>query len=87
MALKNKTMPSKLSTTGVKYLNIDRGYKLKVGVQIKNKYFIVWRGQQKDFEIGKKIAEKVQDKMLQGESAFLEWYDYEMEGWMNENGY
>ena len=79
------TTPNSKSTTGIKYLNIDRGYLYIVRVQIKKKHFVVWKGTDKS--IGKKIAEKVQSIMLNGEGAFLDWYDYDMERWLKSNGY
>lgn len=79
------TVPGTLSTTGVKYLNIDVGYTFIVRVIIKRKHFVVWKGFDK--EVGTKIAKKVQSIMAKGEANFLEWYDYEMEGWLKYNGY
>ena len=78
-------MVNSRSTTGVKYLNIDKGYLYMVRVQIKGKHFLVWKGTDKD--IGEKIAKKVQSIMLKGESAFLDWFDYDMERWLKDNGY
>ena len=64
-----------------RYLNIDNyskyGNPYVVRVVIKRKHFIVWRG--KDMEIGKRIAERVQQLMNIGTSHFLEWYDYDRE--------
>lgn len=77
--------PNSRSTTGVKYLNIDKGYIYMVRVQIKKKHFVVWKGTDK--EIGTTIAKKVQSIMRKGEGAFLEWYDYDMESWLKDNGY
>lgn len=79
------TAPNSRSTTGIKYLNIDKGYLYIVRVQIKKKHFVVWKGTDKS--IGEKIAKKVQSIMLNGEGAFLDWYDYDMEGWLKSNGY
>ena len=82
------TTPNSRSTTGVKYLNVDRGYIYIVRVQIKKKHFVMWKGTDKS--IGEKIAKKVQSVILKGESAFLDWYDYEREEWLKElkdNGY
>lgn len=79
------TTPNSRSTTGVKYLNIDRDHRYIVRVQIKKKHFVVWKGTDKS--IGEKIAKKVQSIMLKSEGAFLDWYDYDMEGWLKSNGY
>ena len=53
------------SSTGVKYLNVNYrnrwGYLYHVSVNIKNKQFTVWRGN--DINTGKVIAEKVQELM------------------------
>lgn len=84
MAMKSKN-PGTLSTTGVKYLNVDKGYTYIVRVQIKKKYFVVWKGITKS--IGEKVALKVQEIMEKGDTAFLEWYDYDMESWLKDNGY
>lgn len=70
----------RLSTTNVKYLNIDRGYMYVARVIIKRKHFVVWKGY--NFALGKAIAEKLQELMLKGEAAFLEWYDYERDAWV-----
>ena len=81
--------PRSNSTTGIKYLNVDsykkfgRGYVVRV--QIVKKYFIVWRGN--NFEIGKKVARKVQELMSKSPGAFAYWYDYEREDWLIKNGY
>ena len=74
--------PERLSTTGIKYLNIDKGYMYVARVVIKRKHFIVWKGY--NFSIGKVIAEKIQKLMLKGEATFLDWYDYEMDNWLKE---
>ena len=79
------TTPNSKSTTGIKYLNIDKGYLYIVRVQIKKKHFVVWEGTDKS--IGEKIAKKVQSIMLKGEGAFLDWYDHDMERWLKSNGY
>lgn len=78
----NTKMPGRLSTTGVKYLNIDKGYMYVARVAIKRKHFIVWKGY--NFEVGKIIAEKIQELMIKGEAIFLDWYDYEMDNWLKE---
>ena len=74
--------PGRLSTTGVKYLNIDKGYKYVARVAIKGKHFVVWKGY--NFTVGKIIAEKIQELMMKGEAVFLDWYDYEMDDWLKE---
>ena len=79
------TTPNSRSTTGIKYLNIDRDHRYIVRVQIKKKHFVVWKGTDKS--IGEKIAKKVQSIMLKGEGAFLDWYDYDMKEWLKANGY
>lgn len=79
------TTPNSRSTTGVKYLNIDRDHRYIVRVQIKKKHFVVWKGIDKS--IGEKIAKKVQSIMLKGEGVFLDWYDYDMKEWLKTNGY
>lgn len=77
------------STTGIKYLNIDYQKKYKhtyiVRVVLFGKHFIVWSGD--DIEIGRKVAEKVNELMSIGHSTFIDWYDNDMERWMIENGY
>ena len=84
MAMKS-TKPNARSTTGVKYLHIDIGYTYVVRVIIKKKHFIVWKGVDKD--IGTKITMKVQSIMAKGEAAFLDWFDYDMGVWLENNGY
>lgn len=74
--------PGRLSTTGVKYLNIDKGYMYIARVAIKRKHFVVWKGY--NFSAGKAVAEKIQELMAKSEAAFLEWYDYEMEAWLED---
>lgn len=83
MGIKHGKSPGRGSTTEVKYLNVDKGYMYIARVQIKGKHFVVWRGANK--AIGKMVAEKLQDLMLKGDGAFLDWYDYEMEDWLKEN--
>lgn len=72
------------SETGIKYLNVDNyskyGHRYVVRVIINRKHFIVWSGN--DITIGKKVAEKVQYLMSISKAAFLEWYDYEREEWL-----
>ena len=82
MTIRNGMSPGKRSTTGVKYLNVDKGYLYVVRVQIKGKHFVVWKGANK--AIGIKVAEKIQELMLKGEGVFLEWFDYDKEDWLNE---
>lgn len=80
--------PGRLSTTGVKYLNIDKGYKYIARVAIKRKNFVVWQGY--NYSAGEKVAKKIQELMMKGEAVFLDWYDYEREEWLKElkdNGY
>lgn len=67
-----------------KYLNIDRGYALVVRVQMSGKSLVVWRGYNK--ALGTKIAKKVEELMNISKSAFLEWYDYDMEEYLREVG-
>lgn len=83
-----RTNPGRLSTTGVKYLNIDKGYKYVARVTIKRKHFVVWQGY--NYSVGEKVAKKIQELMMKGEAVFLDWYDYEREEWLKElkdNGY
>lgn len=72
------------SETGIKYLNVDNyskyGYGYVVRVIINRKHFVVWSGN--DITVGKKVAEKVQSLMSISKAAFLEWYDYEREEWL-----
>ena len=56
-----------------------------LGVVLFGKHFIVWSGD--DIEIGRKVAEKVNELMSIGRSTFIDWYDNDMERWMIENGY
>ena len=82
------TNPGRLSTTGVKYLNIDKGYKYVARVAIKGKHFVVWQGY--NYSVGEKAAKKIQELMMKGEAVFLDWYDYEREEWLKglkDNGY
>ena len=73
-----------MSSTGIKYLNIDKGYKYVARVYIKGKSFVIWSGY--EFAIGKKCALKAQELMNKSETDFLEWYDYGMKGWLTKNG-
>lgn len=73
------------STTGIKYLNVDKGYKYVVRVYIKRKSFVVWHG--RSLEVGTKIANKVQQVINDNKMSFMEWYDYQMEGWLESHGY
>lgn len=77
------------TTTGVKYLNIDHrskyGHNYIVRVYISSKYFVVWTGN--NFEIGEKVAKKVQQLISVSLTHFLVWYDYEREEWLKKNGY
>lgn len=72
------------SETGIKYLNVDNyskyGHGYVVRVIINRKHFVVWSGN--DITVGKKVAEKVQYLMSISKAAFLEWYDYEREEWL-----
>ena len=72
------------SETGIKYLNVDNyskyGHVYVVRVIINRKHFVVWSGN--DITVGKKVAEKVQSLMSISKAAFLEWYDYEREEWL-----
>lgn len=72
------------SETGIKYLNVDNyskyGHEYVVRVIINRKHFVVWSGN--DITVGKKVAEKVQSLMSISKAAFLEWYDYEREEWL-----
>lgn len=79
---KDKKESERLSTTGVKYLNIDKGYAYVARVTIKRKHFVVWKGY--NFALGKAIAERLQELMAKGEAVFLAWYDYERESWVKE---
>ncbi len=83
--IKNGLSPGAKSTTGIKYLNVGKNYIFEVVVSIKRKKFIVWKGHDKN--IGEKIAKKVQSIMLKGDATFLDWYDNEMERWLQQNGY
>jgi hypothetical protein len=82
MAIRNGTSPGKGSTTGVKYLNIDKGYLYVARVQIKGKHFVVWKGVDKS--IGVIVARKIQELMLKGEGVFLEWFDYDKDEWLEK---
>lgn len=77
------------SSTGIKYLNVNYrnrwGCLYHVSVNIKNKQFTVWRGN--DINAGKVIAKKVQELMNVSKAAFLEWYDYDREEWLKAHGY
>ena len=77
------------SSTGVKYLNVNYrnrwGYLYNVSVNIKNKQFTVWRGN--NIDVGKVIAKKVQELMNVSKATFLEWYDYDREEWLKTHGY
>lgn len=76
------------SETGVKYLNIDNyskyGHNYVVRVIIKGKHFVVWKGN--DLDVGKKVANKVQELMSISKAKFLDWYDNDAERWLEENG-
>jgi hypothetical protein len=73
------------STTNVKYLSVDKGYGLICRVQKAGKHFVVWTGSQKEIKTGMKVAKKVQELMEEGFATFLEWYDYDMEEWLESN--
>ena len=81
--------PRSTSTTGVKYLNVDFQKKFKHGynvrVIISGKRFVVWTGD--DFDIGEKVAKKVQELMSKSKTEFLDWYDNDREEWLIKNGY
>ena len=81
--------PRSTSTTGVKYLNVDFQKKFKHGynvrVIISGKHFVVWTGD--DFDIGEKVAKKVQELMSKSKTEFLDWYDNDREEWLIKNGY
>lgn len=65
-----------------KYLNIDKGFnRYVVRVVIKGKHFIVWRGS--NYDKGFIVAKKVQSIMAAGKAAFLDWYDNDMEEYLN----
>lgn len=87
--LDNQLEKSEGGRTGIKYLRINYRNKWKcnyhVSVNISRKQFTVWRGD--NLEIGEKVALKVQELMSISKSAFLEWYDNDREGWLEENGY
>lgn len=80
-------MGRRISTTGVKYLSIDNYSKFGniyvVRVIISGKHFVVWKGN--DENVGKKVANKVQELMNISKAKFLEWYDYEAERWLELN--
>lgn len=69
--------------TGVKYLSIDKGYGYICRVQKGGKSFVVWTGNDED--TGMKVAKKVQDLMSKGFATFLDWYDYDMEEWLDDH--
>lgn len=85
--MKNK--PYNNSTTDVKYLNVDYQKKFKhkynVRVTISGKRFIVWRGD--DFDVGEKVAKKVQELISQSKAEFIDWFDNDREEWLVKNGY
>lgn len=87
--LKSMNKPNSNSSTGVKYLHIDyykkHGHKYIVRVTISGKHFVVWTGN--EFEIGEKVAEKVQILISKSINEFIDWYDNEREDWLKENGY
>ena len=58
---------------------------LAFSVNIKNKQFTVWRGN--NIDVGKVIAKKVQELMNVSKATFLEWYDYDREEWLKTHGY
>lgn len=65
-----------------KYLNVDKGYRWIVRVNICDKNFIVWRGN--DENLGIKIAKKVEELMLQSKAVFMDWFDYEKDKYLEE---
>lgn len=73
-------MNNNRSTTGQKYLNVDKGYKYVVRVVISGKHLVVWSGTNKAF--GEIVAKKVEALMNKSKSAFLEWYDYDREQYL-----
>lgn len=46
---------------------------------------MVWTGD--NFEIGKKVAEKVQELMSISNANFIDWYDNDRERWLIQHGY
>ena len=76
------------SETGIKYLNVDNyskyGHRYVVRVIIKGKHFVVWKGN--DLDVGKRVAEKVQELMSISKVTFLDWYDNDAERWLEVNG-
>lgn len=86
---KKKAENKPLGETKIRYLNINYrnrwGLLYYVAVSIRKKQFVVWRGN--DIEIGKKVAEKVQELMSISRAEFLSWYDYDREEWLLKNGY
>lgn len=79
-------MSKPVGETGIRYLNINYqkkwNCKYHVSVSINRKQFTVWRGD--DFDVGKKVAKKVQFLMSYGRAKFLEWYDYDREQWLED---
>ena len=77
------------SSTGTKYLHIENrkkyGHYYNVRVVLSGKHLIVWRGN--DINAGIKVAEKVEELLSVSKSYFLEWYDYDREEWLEQNGY
>lgn len=83
---KNKKSPG---STGIKYLVINYrnrwGCLYHVSVTMHGKQLTVWRGN--DFNQGEAVAKKVQELMNVSKAAFLDWYDYEREEWLESHGY
>lgn len=77
-------MSKPIGETGVRYLNINHrvkwNCKYHVSITIKGKQFTVWRGD--DINFGRKVAEKVQQLMQKGKTAFLDWYDNDKDQWL-----
>lgn len=85
----NYNKPNITSSTGIKYLHVDRkvkfGHDYVVRINISGKNFIVWTGN--NIDIGEKVAKKVQELMSISKTTFIEWYDNDREGWLKKYGY
>lgn len=81
--------PRSTSTTGVKYLNVDYqkkfGHGYNVRVIVSGKHFVVWTGD--EFDVGEKVAKKVQELMSKSKAEFLDWFDNDREEWLLKHGY
>lgn len=77
------------NVTGTKFLHIDNyaryGNKYVVRVYVKRKVFVIWRGNDK--AIGRKVVKEMLKHLNKSEANFLDWYDNEREGWLEENEY